>query len=61
MSLVWGGISRRTGVTAYFRPAVPGVDVIVAGARLLCGVVVARDSGLIANARYAQTGHWSRL
>jgi hypothetical protein len=60
MSLVLGGISRRIGVRALFSSGGPGIDVIVAGARLLCGVVT-RDSCLIANALYAQTGNWSRL
>jgi hypothetical protein len=59
VSLVSGGISR-TGVRAYSRPAIPDVDVIVAGARLLCGVVT-RDSRLIANALYALTGNRSSL
>jgi hypothetical protein len=60
MSLVWGGISPRTGVRAYSRAAVPGIDVIVAGARLLCGVVT-RFASDRQRALYTLTGNASPL
>ena len=55
MSLVLGGISRRTGVRALFSSGGPGI-----GAGLLCEVVT-RDSCLIANALYALIGNRSPL
>jgi hypothetical protein len=50
MSLVWGGISRPTGIRADSRQAVPGIDLTGLLARLLvrlAGLVVAPLAGIV--------------